>query len=128
MSETVSAFERPLTIDEVKMVGAFYIEIRSTSFRIYRQENIKIVRSVDNEAVHLICKYKPYFEVAEFDNYNIGWRAWLICPTEEISSKFPWDDVKPCNGIGYGWEYNVLQLLKEKARDIDNAKMNEIWE
>ena len=99
-----SVFERPLTIDEVRMARAIYIEMRSSCFRIYRTDYAHIVRCVDDEAVHLICKYKPYFEIAEFDNYNIGWRAWLRLPTDEISSKYPWDEVKKCKGVGYGWD------------------------
>ena len=122
-----SVFERPLTIDEVKTVGAFYIEMRSSCFRIYRMDSVHIVRCVDDEAVHLICKYKPFFEIAEFDNYNIGWRAWLRLPTDEISSKHPWGEVKKCKGVGYGWEYNVDQMLSERCNDRNNARVIEIW-
>ena len=99
-------FERPLTVDEVKRVGAFYIETRSTSFKTYFQDTIKIVLSIDDEAVHLLGGCEPYHEVAEFDNYNIGWRAWISHQSDDIRSSAPWDTVIQCNGIGYGWEYN----------------------
>lgn len=124
----ISAFDRPLTIDEVKQVGGFFIEMRSTGLKVYRSSSIRIVRCIDDDAVHLICKYKPYFELAEFDNYNIGWRAWLKLPTDEISSRYPWDAVRKCKGIGYGWEYNVDQLLSERCNDKDNARVIEIWQ
>ena len=111
----VSMLERPLTIDEVKQVGGFYIEMRSSGLRVYRTSGVHVVRSVDNEAVHLTCEYKPFYEIAEFDNYNVGWRAWLILPTDEISSRYPWDDVRKCNGIGYGWEYNFMKPSNGKT-------------
>lgn len=105
---TESIFERPLTIDEVKKVRAFYIEMRSTMLNTYFSDCLKVVHCVDDEAVHTICKYKPYYEIAEFDNYNIGWRAWISYVSDETRKAHPWDEVKKCKGVGYDWDYNII--------------------
>ena len=109
-----SIFNRPLTIDEVKKVSAFCVEMRSTFLNTYYSEEKEIVWRVDDEAVHFITQYKPYFLIGEFDNYNVGWRAWLTDVSEEVRKANPWDEIRKCNGIGYDWERNVDELL-EKA-------------
>ena len=125
MSESI--YERPLTIDEIKKVGAFYIEARSEGLRTYFTSNIKIVRYIDNDAVHLICNAKPHFVIAEFDNYNIGWRAWISYVSDEIRRKHEWGEVKKCKGVGYNWEYDIDKLIHERCEDINNPKVSEIW-
>lgn len=91
---TESIFERPLTIDEVKKVGAFYVEIRSKGLRTYLTHSPRLIRYIDDEAVHLIGKNYPYFEIAEFGNYNIGWRAWISCVSDKMREAHSWDEVK----------------------------------
>ena len=108
-------FERPLTPEEAKKVRAFYIEARTTALNSYLLNDFRIVVGVDEYAIHLRGPFEPFFEVGEFDNYNIGWRAWLTLPSDDLRKQFAWLPVKKCKGIGYGWEYNRNLIPDDKA-------------
>ena len=93
--------------DDLERAGAFWVEARTKSLRTYLL-SVHVLNNVtgdsNNRVFHMTSSVGKV--VGEESNYNIGWRAWLIKPTDEKRKAEPWDAVpeKEVVGIGYGWD------------------------
>ena len=91
---------RLLEPGELERAGGFWLEVRTqgghTDIFFHTVDEIK------DEIVHMTCSVG--YVVGYLDNYNIGWRAWLLRPSDEQRRAEPWAPIVQSKGIGYGWD------------------------
>ena len=92
---------RLLRPDELKRAGGFWVEARTAGMHVFLL-GVHIADRIDGDVVHMTCSVGKV--VGNISNYNIGWRAWLMKPTDDQRKAEPWNPVVPCNGVGYGWD------------------------
>jgi len=111
---------RLLNPDELECAGGFWVEARTTSFRTFLL-SFHVVDSIEGDYVHMTCSVGKV--VGQLMNYNIGWRAWLMKPTDEKRKAVEWNPVVECEGVGYGWDCDFCE-----RRTGECCTMNELNE
>lgn len=69
--------------------------------------SVHVVDKIEGDYVHMTCSVGKV--VGQLTNYNIGWRAWLMKPTDAIRKAAKWDEVVQCDGVGYGWDCDYCE-------------------
>ena len=98
---------RLLQPDELERAGCFWVEVMTAEHKTFLLRP-HVVDGIDGDMVHMTFSFAMTCAVGkvvgQLTNYNIGWRAWLIKPTDKQREAEPWNPVVPCDGIGYGWD------------------------
>lgn len=92
--------------DDLERAGGFWVEARTASFRTHLM-SVHVVDKIEGDYVHMTCSVGKV--VGQLTNYNIGWRAWLMKPTDAIRKAAKWDEVVQCDGVGYGWDCDYCE-------------------
>ena len=103
---------RLLQPDELERAGCFWVEVMTSGCKAFLMRP-HVVDSVDGDKVHMTFSFAMTCAVGkvvgQLTNYNIGWRAWLMKPTDAIRKAAKWDEVVQCDGVGYGWDCDYCE-------------------